>query len=533
MKTIGRSKRVVSRVVLHCLVSMAGLASIVMPAVAAQSALRGFDREDRIPGEYLVIFKEDAVAKARRDYATSLDSVAVTALSSSLTHRYGGRTLFEYSTAVRGFALELADEQAVKALSKEPSVDFVEANFPVYPQFSQTPASGGLDRIDQRYLPLDNTYNYFDLGTGVRVYVIDSGVRPSHNELMVSGTRTTRVLTGYTAIADGNGTTDCEGHGTHVAGTIAGLTYGVAKNAWIVPVRVFGCTTSGSAATVVAGVNWVAANRVLPAVANMSIGMDRPFDTGDTIGLATSALSGTGVTVVAAAGNQWQDACTFTPAYVGAGSGIITVANSTNADVREPTSSFGTCVDLFAPGTSVTSAWYTSNTATATMTGTSMSAAHVSGAAALYLGANPTSTPTAVESAILYASTANVITNPAGSPNRLLYIGFGSSGGTPTPGSVPGAVSTLDSICDNSAHNLFLLEWSVASGDVGSYRIERASTASGPWSFWASTIATSNSLPVVGSGTRFYRVQACNGLGCGGYSPVQMVVQMPVGSVCP
>lgn len=524
--------RAISRLSARGCFSILGLAFSVMPALASES-LRGLDRGDRIQNEYLVVLKETAVARARQEYGTSLDSVVVTALSGSLAHRYGGQVLFEYSASVRGFALELSDERAVKALSQDPSVAFVEANFPIQGQYSQTPAPGGLDRIDQRYLPLDNTYNYFDLGAGVRVYVIDSGVRATHNELWVSGTRTTRVLTGYTAIADGNGTNDCEGHGTHVAGTIAGLTYGVAKSAWIVPVRVYGCTTIGSAATVVAGIDWVAANRVLPAVANLSIGLDRSFDMGDTMGLATSALSSVGVTVVTAAGNQFQDACDFTPAYVGASSGIITVANSTNADAREVSSSFGACVDLFAPGTSVTSAWYTSNSATVTMTGTSMSAAHVSGAAALYLSANPTSTPATVESAILYASTANVITNPAGSPNRLLYIGFGSFGGTPSAGSVPGAVASLDAICNNATHNLFLLDWSSASGDVGQYRIERSSTATGPWSFWGYTNASTTTFSVTGSGTRFYRVQACNGLGCGGYSPVTVVVQTPIGSVCP
>jgi hypothetical protein len=233
---------------------------------------------------------------------------------------------------------------------------------------------------------------------------------------------------GYTAIADGRGTTDCNGHGTHVAGTAAGAIYGVAKRATVIPVRVLGCNGSGTNSGVIAGVDWVTANHVKPAVANMSLG-----------GAASSALDtavnnsiNRGVTYAVAAGNSSAVACNYSPARV---ANALTVGATTSADGRSSFSNYGTCLDIFAPGSSITSAWYTGNSATASLNGTSMASPHVAGAAALYLQTNPGAAPSTVRTALVNAATSGRVSNAGtGSPNLLLYsASIGATGPTPTP----------------------------------------------------------------------------------------------------
>jgi serine protease len=220
---------------------------------------------------------------------------------------------------------------------------------------------------------------------------------------------------GYTAINDGRGTTDCNGHGTHVAGTVGGSVHGVAKGVTIHPVRVLGCNGSGTNSGVIAGMDWVTANRVRPAVANMSLG----GGASSTTDSAVQRMVNAGVTVVVAAGNNNASACNYSPARAAA---AITVGSTTNTDARSSFSNYGTCLDIFAPGSSITSAWYTSSTATNTISGTSMASPHVAGAAALYLALNPSATPAQVTTAIINASTPNKVTGAqTGSPNRLLY----------------------------------------------------------------------------------------------------------------
>jgi subtilisin family serine protease len=247
-------------------------------------------------------------------------------------------------------------------------------------------------------------------------------------------------LSGYTAINDGNGTNDCNGHGTHVAGTVGGSTYGVAKNVTLYAVRVLGCNGSGSNSGVIAGVNWVTSNRVLPAVANMSLG-----------GGASSALDtavnnsiNAGVTYAIAAGNSNANACSYSPARVAA---AITVGSTTNTDARSSFSNFGTCLDLFAPGSGITSAWHTNDTATNTISGTSMATPHVAGVAALYLQTNPGASAATVRNALVGNATSGKVTGPgSGSPNLLLYSIFGAPAPTNTPTSAPNPTNTPTSV---------------------------------------------------------------------------------------
>ena len=274
-----------------------------------------------------------------------------------------------------------------------------------------TTLSWGLDRIDQRNLPLDTRYTRTQSGAGVSVYVIDTGVRSTHSELVG------RVATGFSTISDGNGSQDCHGHGTHVAGTVAGTNYGVAPAALIVPVRVLNCSGSASTSDIIAGIDWIITHHQagVPAVANMSLGGSRSA----ALDLAVARGVADGVSFVVAAGNSNLNACQVSPA----GEPLaITVGSTTSTDERSSFSNFGTCLDVFAPGSNIVSAGHTNDSATRMLSGTSMAAPHVAGVAALALGQNPALTPADVAAAIATSSTRNVVTNPGqGSFNRLVY----------------------------------------------------------------------------------------------------------------
>lgn len=345
-----------------------------------------------IPGQYIIVVKEGA------------DPRSVAAIANV-------DPTFVYQHAVLGFAANLNQGQ-LNALQHNPNVAYIEEDMVVTVSATQSGATWGLDRIDQRNRPLNGTYTYTATGSGVKAYIIDTGILGGHNEF-----RTNRVIAGYTAISDGRGTTDCNGHGTHVAGTVGGTTYGVAKAVTLVPVRVLNCSGSGTNSGVVAGMDWVVANHGAgqPAVANMSLG--GPAST--TTDAAVNRMISDGVTVVVAAGNENQNACNVSPARV---SGAITVGATTSSDARASYSNYGSCVDIFAPGSSITSAWYTSTTATNTISGTSMASPHVAGAAALYLEGNKTASPATVKNAIVGKATTGVVSGAGtGSPNRLLY----------------------------------------------------------------------------------------------------------------
>ena len=359
-----------------------------------------------IPGSYIVVLKENAV-RGRRGPA-SLPAAAIENAAVDLAARFNLNVQRVYGHALPGFAVT-ANAQSINRLINDPLVEYVEEDGVVYTSGTQSGATWGLDRIDQRDRPLNGSYVYDYLGTYVRAYVIDSGILASHADF--GG----RVLAGYTAISDGRGTTDCNGHGTHVAGTIGGATWGVAKGVRLVPVRVFGCTGGSANSTIIAGVDWVRANAVKPAVANMSLGGPISSAT-DT---AVNNLSASGVTVVVAAGNDNADACNYSPARA---AGAITVGSTTSTDVRSSFSNFGGCLDIFGPGSSIMSTWYTSNTATNTISGTSMASPHVAGAAVLILAADNAASPATVRSRLVTKATTGRLTSiGTGSPNTLLY----------------------------------------------------------------------------------------------------------------
>lgn len=361
--------------------------------------------EAPISGQYIVVLKDSAFEAERG--AKAPDAMRLAAeLAVSL--KLDVDRVYEH--ALKGFVVKNANQKQIEQLLWDDRVAFVEEDGMVYLDVTQTGATWGLDRIDQRSRPLNGTYIYNTTATNVRAYIIDSGVLASHSQF--GG----RVSGGAGFINDGRGTTDCNGHGTHVAGTVAGSVHGVAKGARVIPVRVFGCTGGSANSTIIAGIDWVRANHVKPAVANMSLGGGVSAAT-DT---ATNNLINAGVTVVVAAGNSNANACNFSPARVG---NAITVGSTTSTDARSSFSNFGTCLDVFAPGSSITSAWFTSNTATNSISGTSMASPHVAGAAALYLAGAPSATPATVRSFIFNNATQNVVTGAGtGSPNRLLFV---------------------------------------------------------------------------------------------------------------
>lgn len=318
-----------------------------------------------------------------------------------------------YQSVVDGFVADLTPE-SLDALRANPDVAYIEADQPVTATATQSPVTWGLDRIDQRSLPLSGSYTYNQTGSGVTAYIIDTGIRAAHADF--GG----RVTSGYTAINDGRGTEDCNGHGTHVAGTVGGATYGVAKGVRLVPVRVLDCAGSGTTAGVIAGVDWVTSNHAAgaPAVANMSLG----GGISTTLDNAVARSIADGVSYAVAAGNDsGANACNTSPSRV---ANALTVGSTTTTDARSSFSNIGSCLDLFAPGSGITSAWYTSNTATNTISGTSMATPHVAGAAALYLQTNPSATPATVSSYLIGRATSGVVGNAGtGSPNRLLFVG--------------------------------------------------------------------------------------------------------------
>jgi serine protease len=335
-----------------------------------------------------------------------------------------------YSTVLPGVAVDLPTA-AMQGLSRSRSVQQIEPDGVVTASATQSGATWGLDRSDQRNLPLSGTFAYPDsAGQGVNAYILDTGVLSNHVDF--SG----RVRSGFTSISDGRGTEDCNGHGTHVAGTVAGTTWGLAKKANIIPVRVLDCAGSGTWSGVLAGMDWVAANAVKPAVANMSLGGGAI----SAIDTAVANMHNSGVTVVVAAGNSSDNACNYSPARAGV---AITVGATTSTDARASYSNFGSCLDIFAPGSSIKSAWYTSSTATNTISGTSMASPHVAGAAALLLGANGGLSPTQVRNALVASATPNLVTSAeVGSPNVLLFVDSGSGSTTPTTTIAPTTTTT-------------------------------------------------------------------------------------------
>ncbi|MGW8268346.1 MAG: S8 family serine peptidase, partial [Longimicrobiales bacterium] len=343
----------------------------------------------------------------------------VGAFARASTNLPGAELHYVYTTALRGFAATLPPA-AVEALQRNPNVVSIEPDIWVHAvgSGSEGASSWGLDRIDQRPLPLDGQYTWTTSGQGVHVYILDTGILPTHVEFE------DRATVAFDAVGDGQNGIDCHGHGTHVAGTVGGATYGVAKDVQIHGVRVLACDGVGASSTIVAGIDWVTANHIKPAVANMSlagywmwaiIGMDSAID----VAVRNSTLAG--VSYALAAANESDDACMYTPARTPEG---MTVGATTDTDARASFSNWGPCVDWFAPGVGITSAWNSSDTGTYTASGTSMASPHTAGVAALYLEANPTATPAQVAQALFEATTKGIVTGSNTANNHLLYSIF-------------------------------------------------------------------------------------------------------------
>jgi len=319
----------------------------------------------------------------------------------------GGQIKNRYKRVYPGFSAELTADQ-LKALKSDPTVESITADGTVHSTTTQTSPTWGLDRIDQRPTAGNGGYRYVSTGAGVTAYVVDTGIRFSHSEFHGS------AVSGYDFVDDDADASDCDGHGTHVAGTVGGSTYGVAKGVNLVGVRVLDCDGSGTVSGVIAGIDWVIAHHSGPSVLSMSLGGGAD----DALDDAVAAASAAGVTVVVAAGNDEDNACDTSPA--GAKS-AITVGATDKSDDRAWFSNFGSCVDLFAPGVGVKSSWATSDTATYTIDGTSMATPHVSGIAARYLQRHPSATPSQVTAAIKAAATRGAVGDPQNSPNLLSY----------------------------------------------------------------------------------------------------------------
>ncbi|WP_338845175.1 S8 family peptidase [Massilia sp. W12] len=438
------------------------LACAVLACFGAQAGeVRALQSPNAVPNRYIVVFKDQAMTIAGVKQTSA-------SVAGNLSMRYGGAVERSFEHALRGAVISSTPENA-KRLADDPSVAYVEADQVVRVVATQTGATWGIDRIDQTNLPLSTTYTY-PASSGVHAYIIDTGIRSTHSQF--SG----RMGNGFDAMNDGNGTNDCQGHGTHVAGTVGGTTWGVAKSVTLHPVRVLGCDGSGTNSGVIAGMDWVARNAIKPAVANMSLGGGASQAVDDAVARMTAA----GIVTVVAAGNDNSNACNYSPARAAS---AITVGSTTNTDARSSFSNYGSCVDIYAPGSNITSASRASDTGSTTMSGTSMASPHVAGAAALYLAANPNATVSQVTSALVTNGLTGKITGIPSGVNKFLNTQFlNGGGGDPNPpsnvltsgvtvsvGSLAKGASKLYSIVVPSGKTSLTFRMSGGSGDGDLY----------------------------------------------------------------
>ncbi|MFF0267806.1 S8 family peptidase [Kribbella sp. NPDC004536] len=387
-------------------VAAAALAATGIVATAAGSnaasgepaavTIRGAGNPNAIPGSYIVVLAGQR-SQAQTRVATQ-----------SLAASYDVKVKDQYDASIKGFSANMSEDQA-KKLATDSRVAYVQQNQKITATQDNPP--WGLDRADQRALPLDKKYEPSTDAKNVNVYIIDTGIYAKHQDFG------DRASVGTDTVGDGQNGVDCMGHGSHVAGTIGGTTYGLAKAAKLIAVRVLDCKGSGSTESVVAGIEWVTKNAKKPAVANMSLGGGAD----DALDAAVKASVDSGVTYAVAAGNDNADACQSSPAKEPS---AITVGATDDQDQRAEFSNYGKCVDLFAPGVDITSVGITGPDATAKMSGTSMATPHVAGGIALYLADHPDATPADVAKALVGNSTADKVGDPGtGSPNKLLYVG--------------------------------------------------------------------------------------------------------------
>ncbi|MBM7773911.1 subtilisin family serine protease [Actinokineospora baliensis] len=440
-----------------------------VPAAAAEGVVLGADKPGAIEGSYIVVTK-DRPAGAGYDVGA----------------KYGAVVTATWERALTGFAARM-DAAAARRLAADPAVAMVVQDSVVTVAGEQpNPPNWGTDRVDQRDLPLDNTYRYGGTGAGVTVYVIDTGVRTSHS------TFEGRARWGTNTIDTNN--TDCHGHGTHVGGIIGGREYGVAKAAEVVAVKALNCAGSGSNSAVISGIEWVTKNAVKPAVANMSLtsSADPAMDAAVRKSIAS------GVTYAVASANDGKDACNSSPARV---TEAIT-ANAVDKNDAKPTfSNFGPCTDLFAPGVGILSAWKDNDNATYTASGTSMAAPHTAGVAAIWLGARPSDTPAQVHAGVVAAATPDKVTNPGtGSPNRLLHSAPTPQPlALPSPGNQTGAVSRPASVALRATGGTTPYTWAASGLPAGIALDVSTATLAGTPTAEGATAVTATVTDAVGA----------------------------------
>ncbi|MFJ7336374.1 S8 family peptidase [Streptomyces sp. NPDC101110] len=363
-----------------------------------------------IPGSYVVVFKEAPASGPRTSRARAAEHSAASLAAARSARAHGGTIQSVFSTVLRGYAARMTPAEAAR-VAADPAVSYVQQDGVNSLSSTQSDPTWGLDRIDQRDLPLDKKYTVAGTASDVTVYVVDTGLRTTHSQFRG------RASIGVDKVADGGNGADCHGHGTHVAGTIGGKDFGVAKGVKLVAVRVLNCSGRASSSKIIAAADWITANATKPAVVNMSI--NGGADDAEDQAIKRSIASG--VTWVVSSGNDKTNACNNSPGRIRE---AVVVNNSTPDDVRKSDSNFGPCTDLFAPGTGIISAGNRSDTATRSLSGTSMAAPHVAGAAALYLSAHPGATPAEVQNALINAATTGKVKNAGnGTPNRLLFTG--------------------------------------------------------------------------------------------------------------
>ncbi|HEY2346846.1 MAG TPA: S8 family serine peptidase [Xanthomonadaceae bacterium] len=420
---------------------------LVLPLSANAAEYRTV--KEPVDGQYIVVLKDTAARLAGESnrFASPVDMVA-TGIASS----YHVTVLQSYDRVLRGFAIRASNDALLRML-KDSRIAYIQEDAVAHASTTQTAnLDWGLDRIDQRNLPLDKGYTYTTTASNVHAYVIDTGILGTHTDF------TGRMGNGGTYINDGNGTKDCNGHGTHVAGTLGGTNYGVAKGVTLHPVRVLDCSGAGTASQVISGMNWVAGHHISPAVANMSLDFS---DHEDLVDSALDSLTASGVTVVVAAGNHISngpfDACHTTgttgisPADAAT---AITVGSTRQDDGISSFSNVGSCLKLFAPGSQIISDWNTSTTATAVLDGTSMAAPHVAGAAALYLATHTTATPSQVSAALVASASHRRVIFPfaTNTTQDLLYTLSGTVA-VPAKGSKPSGSANCDGSTGGSLYS--------------------------------------------------------------------------------